>query len=70
MVAVPGATPVTTPEGLTVATEELVQLQTPPATVSTNVVEEPVQIMGIPVIVLVLPQVKDFILSFGNGKLK
>jgi hypothetical protein len=48
--AVPIPTPVTTPDELTVAMEELLLLQTPPLTLDVNVVVPPTQIEEVPVI--------------------
>jgi hypothetical protein len=50
MVAVPAATPVTTPEALTVATEVLEEDQVPPAVTSARVVVDPAQTVVVPVI--------------------
>jgi hypothetical protein len=49
MVTDPAATPVTTPEALTVATEVLEEDQDPPVVVSCNVVVEPAQTVVVPV---------------------
>jgi hypothetical protein len=50
MVAVPAATPVTTPVEPTVATEVLLLLHVPPVTVSLKVVVDEVQTVAVPVI--------------------
>ena len=50
MVADPAATPVTTPEALTVATAVLLDDQVPPAVASASVVVEPTQTLVVPVI--------------------
>jgi hypothetical protein len=49
MVADPAATPVTTPEALTVATEVLLDDQVPPAVASFSEDVDPVQILFVPV---------------------
>ena len=48
IVAVPAATPVTTPEEFTVATAVLLDVQAPPETVEEKVVVEPTQILCVP----------------------
>jgi hypothetical protein len=50
MVADPAATPVTTPEALTVATAVLLEDQVPPAVTSLSVVVDPTQTDVVPVI--------------------
>jgi hypothetical protein len=50
MVAVPAATPVTTPEAFTVATAVLLEAQVPPAVTSASVVVDPAQTVVVPVI--------------------
>ena len=50
MVADPAATPVTTPEALTVATAVLLEDQVPPAVASLKFVVEPTQTEAVPVI--------------------
>jgi hypothetical protein len=50
MVADPAATPVTTPEALTVATAVLLEDQAPPVVASLKVVVEPTQTLVVPVI--------------------
>ena len=52
MVAVPVATPLTTPDEFTVATAVLLLAQVPPATASDKVVVDPAQTVVVPVIVL------------------
>jgi hypothetical protein len=47
---VPAATPVTTPEAFTVATEVLEDDQVPPAVTSARVVVDPAQTVVVPVI--------------------
>jgi hypothetical protein len=49
MVADPAATPVTTPEALTVAIAVLLEDQVPPAEASLRVVVEPTQTLVVPV---------------------
>src|SRR5579872_5401433 len=51
MVHVPAATPVTTPDELTVATAGLLLLQVPPATTSNKLVVDPATVVVVPVIV-------------------
>jgi hypothetical protein len=50
MVAVPAATPVTTPEALTVAIAVLLDDQVPPVVTSASVVVDPAQTVVVPVI--------------------
>jgi hypothetical protein len=50
MVVVPAATPVTTPEALTVATAVLEEDHVPPAVTSARVVVDPAQTVVVPVI--------------------
>jgi hypothetical protein len=50
MVAVPAATPVTTPEAFTVATAVLEEDQVPPVVTSARVVVDPAQTVVVPVI--------------------
>jgi hypothetical protein len=50
MVAVPAATPVTTPEALTVATAVLLEDQVPPTVTSVKVVVDPAQTVVVPAI--------------------
>ena len=51
MATLPCATPVTTPVVLTVATDALLELHTPPEVASTRVIEEPTQVSVGPVMV-------------------
>jgi len=49
--AVPAATPLTTPDELTVAIPVLLLLHVPPVTASVNVVVDPVHIMSVPLMI-------------------